>query len=62
MLIDDTTVTDAAAFAFTSEYWQIITGKDDVATMFADMKARALSSGLADAAEVVTELAEKYGW
>lgn len=62
MLIDDTTVTDAAAFAFTAEYWQIISGTDDVATMFADMKTRALASGLADAAAVVQEIAEKYGW
>ena len=62
MLIDDTTVTDANAFAFTSEYWQIITGTDDVAAMFADMKTRALASGLADAAEVVQATAEKSGW
>lgn len=62
MLIDDTTVTDAKAFAFTSEYWQIISGNDDVATMFAAMKDRATASGLADAAEVVKEIADQYGW
>lgn len=62
MLIDDTVVTDAKAFSFTSEYWAIITGTDDVATMFADMKTRALDSGFTDAAAVVQATAEQYGW
>lgn len=62
MLIDDTTVTDTTAFNFAAEYWQIITGTTPVADMFADMKTRAMSSGFAAAAEVVTEYAEKYGW
>ena len=62
MLIDDTVVTDASAFAFSSEYWQIITGTEPVADMFADMKERAMASGFEDAIEVVTEYAEEYGW
>ena len=62
MLIDDTTVTDTTAFNFSSEYWQIITGKEPVADMFADMKARAMSSGFEAATQVVSEYAEKYGW
>jgi len=63
MLIDDTAVTDAiGAFSTNSEYWAIITGTEPVADMFAAMKAKALASGLAEAAEVVQEYAEKYGW
>ena len=63
MLIDDTTVTDATgAFSTNSEYWAIITGTEPVADMFAAMKQTALDSGLADAAQVVQEYAEKYGW
>ena len=62
MLIHDTVVTDASAFAFSSEYWQIITGTEPVADMFADMKERAMASGFEDAIEVVTEYAEEYGW
>ncbi|HJA91947.1 MAG TPA: extracellular solute-binding protein, partial [Candidatus Eisenbergiella merdipullorum] len=62
MLIDDTTVTDTTAFDFSSEYWQIITGTEPVADMFADMKDRAMASGYTDATEVVTEYAEEYGW
>ena len=62
LLIDDTTVTDAQAFNISSEYWTIITGTEPVADMFADMKERALSSGYADATEVVQEKAEELGW
>ena len=62
MLIDDTTVTDTTAFSFNSEYWQIITGTEPVADMFADMKERAMASGFTDAEEVVAEYAEEYGW
>ena len=63
MLIDDTTVTDATgAFSTNAEYWAIITGTEPVADMFAEMKQKALDSGLADAAKVVQEYAEKYGW
>lgn len=62
MLIDDTTVTDVSAFPIASEYWQIVTGTEPVADMFAEMKERALSTGFTDAAEVVTEYAEEYGW
>ena len=61
-LIDDTTVTDTTAFSFNSEYWQIITGTEPVADMFADMKERAMASGFTDAEEVVAEYAEEYGW
>lgn len=61
MLIEDTVVTDTTAFNFTSEYWQIITGSEPVADMFADMKTRA--AVYYDAAtEVVEEYAAKYGW
>lgn len=62
LLLDDTTVTDAQAFNISSEYWTIITGTEPVADMFADMKERALSSGYADATEVVQEKAEELGW
>ena len=62
MLIDDTVVTDTTAFNFSAEYWLIISGKAPVAEMFAEMKGRAMSSGFADAAEVVAEYAERYGW
>lgn len=62
MLIDDYVVTDTTAFDFRPEYWLIISGTEPVADMFADMKARALESGFADAAEVVQEYAERYGW
>lgn len=62
MLIDDTTVTDVTAFSFNSEFWQIITGTEPVADMFADMKERAMVSGFADATEAVAGYAEEYGW
>lgn len=62
MLLDDTVVTDATAFTFSSEYWAIVSGTEPVADMFADMKERALSSGYADAIEAVNEYAEEYGW
>lgn len=61
-LIDDTVVTDATSFAFSAEYWQIISGSEPVADMFADMKQRAIDSGYDDAVEVVTQYAEEYGW
>ena len=61
-LIDDTVVTDATSFAFSAEYWQIITGTEPVADMFADMKQRAIDSGYDDAVEMVTQYAEEYGW
>ena len=62
MLIEDTAVTDTTAFAVNAEYWQIITGKEPVADMFAEMKARAMSTYYDAATEVVEEYAEKYGW
>jgi hypothetical protein len=62
MLIDDNAVTDANAFNFNTEYWAIISGTEDVDTMFADMKARAYAAGWEEATQVVTEYAEKYGW
>lgn len=61
-LIDDTVVTDATSFSFSAEYWQIISGTEPVADMFADMKQRAIDSGYNDAVEVVTQYAEEYGW
>ena len=62
MLIEDTAVTDTTAFAVNAEYWQIISGKEPVADMFAEMKARAMSTYYDAATEVVEEYAEKYGW
>ena len=62
MLIDDTAVTDTTAFNPSAEYWQIITGTEPVADMFAEMKARAMSTYYDAATEVVEEYAEKYGW
>ena len=61
MLIDDDAVTDASAFNVTSEYWLIISGKEPVADMFADMKARA-AAYYDPATEKVTEIAAQYGW
>ena len=62
MLIDDTVVTDITSFAFGSEYWQIITGTEPVADMFADMKQRAIDSGYNDAVEAIAQYAQQYGW
>ena len=62
MLIEDTTVTDTTAFNFSSEYWQIITGTEPVADMFAAMKQRAMDGYFTAATEVVEEYAETYGW
>ena len=62
MRSEDTAVTDTTAFAVNAEYWQIITGKEPVADMFAEMKARAMSTYYDAATEVVEEYAEKYGW
>lgn len=62
ILLDDTTVTDAKAFSFSAEYWQIVSGTQPVADMFADMKERANQSGWAAATETVTQYAEEYGW
>lgn len=61
LLIDDDAVTDTSAFNITSEYWLIISGKEPVADMFADMKARA-QAYYGAATEKVTEVAAKYGW
>ena len=62
MLIEDTTVTDTTAFNFSSEYWQIISGTEPVADMFAAMKQRAMDGYFTAATEVVEEYAETYGW
>lgn len=62
MLIDDTAVTDTTAFSIGSEYWQIITGKEPVADMFAEMKERAMTLYYDAATEVVEEYAAEYGW
>lgn len=62
MLIEDTTVTDTTAFNFSSEYWQIISGTEPVADMFAEMKQRALDGYYTAATEVVEEYAAEYGW
>ena len=61
MLIDDVAVTDATAFNITSEYWAIISGTEPVADMFAAMKERA-AAYYGPATEVVTQIAEEYGW
>lgn len=61
-LIDDTVVTDATSFAFSAEYWKIITGTEPVADMFAKMKEDAIVNGYEDAVEAVTQYAEQYGW
>lgn len=61
MLIDDVTVTDAAAFNITSEYWTIITGDAPVADMFHEMQKRA-EPYYGPATKTVTEMAAKYGW
>ena len=62
MLVDDSTVTDATAFALSSEYWSIITGTQPVADMFADMKARAMSSGYEAATKRINEIAQEQNW
>lgn len=62
MLIEDTVVTDTTAFNFSAEYWQIITGSEPVADMFAEMKERAESIYYNAATEVVEEYAAEYGW
>ncbi len=62
MLVDDSTVTDATAFALSSEYWSIITGTQPVADMFADMKVRAMSSGYEAATKRINEIAQEQNW
>lgn len=62
MLVDDTTVTDAKAFAINAEYWTIITGTQPVADMFADMKSRAMSSGYEAATKRINEIAAEQNW
>ena len=55
-------MTDTTAFNFSSEYWQIISGTEPVADMFAAMKQRAMDGYFTAATEVVEEYAETYGW
>lgn len=62
MLISDTDVTDANSFAFSAEYWKIVSGTDPVEQMFDAMVDRAMQDGFETAITKVNEIATEKGW
>ena len=62
MLIDDDIVKDAAAIGFTARYWQIVSGTEPVADMWAAFKEEANTLYYDAATKVVEQYAEEYGW
>ena len=62
-LISDQALLDANAFKFSTEYANLVTGRDDLKAMFEDMVNRAMNDGgFEDAIRVVNEIVKEKGW